>query len=65
MKENGSVEPVAAAVDPPEDVVRAPVGLDDNQLAADRTVAAQNVHGRPERAIFMRRCSRYSRAKVP
>lgn len=39
MKQNEIVEPVAAAIDPPDNVVCVPVGLDSNQLAADRASA--------------------------
>ncbi len=47
MKQNEIVESVAAAVDPPDDVVCVPIGLDGNQLMADRTSAFLSPPERP------------------
>jgi hypothetical protein len=62
MKQNEIVEPVAAAVDPPDDMVCVPVGLSSNHLTAGGASAFLSPP-RPERAIFIRRssrCSKYS-----
>ena len=47
MKQKEIVEPVAAAVDPPDDVVCVPVSLNGNQLAAGRTSAFLSTPKRP------------------
>ena len=47
MKQNEIVEPVAAAVDAPDDVVCVPIGLDGDQLMADQTSAFLSPPERP------------------